>query len=243
MALGIVVFARLSSSRLPGKALRPVAGRCLLGRVFDRIRRTASGGQIVLATSVEAEDDDLAVFAESEGVPVYRGALDDVCGRALGCVRHFGFDTFVRVCGDSPFYDSGLMDYMIRLHTNTGADMVTNLRPRSYPPGLSVEILTADALARIHALTRDDGDREHMTRAAYAHADRFHIVNHARPLPDDLVDSLCIDTPTDLARAEWIIGKLEDPTAASLADIERHAREWKRHRAAVGKEQERSARS
>ena len=60
----IIVFARMDSVRLPGKALADLCGRPMLGRVLDRVRRAKRGGRIVVATSERKSDDEIAAFAD-----------------------------------------------------------------------------------------------------------------------------------------------------------------------------------
>ncbi len=229
MSLGIIVFARLSSRRLPGKALLTVAGRPLLGRVFDRLRQTKSGGEIVLATTTDPGDDPLVAFANQEEVRCFRGSLNDVCGRAINCAQQFQFQKIVRICGDSPFIDAGLMDLMIDEQARTNADIVTNLFPRTFAPGLSVEVLPLKVLEDIHALSDGASDLEHVTQAIYRHPEQFHILNHAAPHEIYQGLNLTVDTPDDLSRAEWITSQVNDPAIAPLSQITALARDWTAH--------------
>ena len=106
--VGIIVFVRYDSRRLPGKALCGLGGRPLLGRVLDRARLVPGGHPIVVATSDRAVDEPVATFTRSENVEVFRGSADDVAARALACAEAFGFVSFARICGDSPFKHDGI---------------------------------------------------------------------------------------------------------------------------------------
>lgn len=216
-ANGLILFARMASTRLPGKALLDVAGRPLLGRVLDRARRVR-GATLVVATTALAADDALTRFAESEGVSVFRGAAEDVAGRALACARAHGFVRFGRATGDSPFMDPGLFARLIERHEAEGLDLATNVFPRSFPPGLSAEVMATDALVRVVTATSDPRHREHVTTYIYANAQAFRIANIAAPDDRYAELNLAVDTADDLARATSIAHRLGARAATAPLD-------------------------
>lgn len=225
--LAVLVFARLDSRRLPGKTMTPLAGRPILGRVIDRLRRVAGSPAIVVATSDRTLDDPIADFATSEGVDVFRGALDDVARRAHDCALARGLQAIVRISADSPFIDPVVIGAVMDRFRHGDVDLATNVFPRSYPPGVSVEVLATEALSRMLAMTDDGEDREHVTRYIYAHADRFRIANVAVGGDRYRGISLTVDTPDDLARAAWIAGQLgTEQASAGLDRIVALARAW-----------------
>jgi spore coat polysaccharide biosynthesis protein SpsF len=231
--VGAIVFARMSSSRLPGKALLPIGRRPLLGWVLERTARANGLAQVVIATSTDASDDAVETFAREAGVPVYRGALDNVVARALACARAFDFAAFARVCGDRVFLEPADIDLSIQQMTRNRAeavDLVTNTQSGRVPAGLTTEIVRTDALARVLAETADPQDLEHLTRYFYRHADQFRIVDGAA-VPSALQDlRFVVDTADDLQRARYIVERLDDPAAAPLAEIAMLARSWDAHR-------------
>lgn len=224
----IAVFARLDSKRLPGKALTSLAGRPLLGRVLDRVRAAARADEpVVLATSDRAVDDPIATFGDAEGVAVFRGDGEDVAGRCLACADAFGAARVVRISGDSPFIDAALLRAVIARGAEADApDLATNVFPRTFPPGVSVESIAVSALRRMLAETADPQDREHVTRYIYANPGRFRIANVAAPDGRYAGVALTVDTPDDLAKAEWIAARLDDPVSADLDTIAALARRY-----------------
>ncbi len=215
MPLGLVVFARMDSRRLPGKALCDIAGRPLLGRVLDRVRAVHSAPPIVVATSARAVDDPIARFAKAEGVGLFRGDAADVLGRALACADHFAFSAIIRISGDSPFIDPGLIKQCVtRFEAVPEIDLVTNAMPKTFAPGLSVEVIATEALRRASREATATDEREHVTLYLYRHAARFRIENIAAPDERYLGITLTIDEPGDLDRATWIAQAL-GPRAAS----------------------------
>lgn len=209
--IGIIVQARLSSRRLPGKVLRPIGGRPMLALLLERLERVAGRDDIVVATSVEADDDALAAWCAAHDVVCFRGSLDDVAGRMLAAARAHGFDALVRVCADSPFLDPALVRRAVDAYRAHAPDLVTNLFPRrAWPRGQSVEVIRRAALERTYDEMDGPGDREHVTPYFYRHPDRFHLL----PLEASVDHSearLVVDTAEDLAEAERIVARAPRP--------------------------------
>lgn len=111
----VIIQCRLNSSRLPGKAALDMHGAPLLARVIERCRLAGLASEVVVATSDQPEDEIVSAIAASAGAPVYRGSLDDVRARLLGCARAFGADVFIRATADNPFVEPDLIDALIAL--------------------------------------------------------------------------------------------------------------------------------
>lgn len=215
----LVLLARLDSRRLPGKGLMDLGGRPVLGRAVDRLRRCGIVNDIILATSDRALDDDLEAFAMREGIGCYRGDAHDVAKRCVDACDAYGLEWFVRICGDSPFADPDVVDDVSRCFLDTGADVATNVFPRSFPIGASAEAVSIAAMNRVLAATDDLAYREHVTLYAYENPDAF-TIESVPPATDDYEDlSIAIDTPEDLTRARRLIALLRDPNTATLAEI------------------------
>lgn len=227
--VGVIVFGRMDSRRLPGKMLRRIAGRPLLNHVIDRARRIPGNLPLAVATSRRPVDDAIVRACEREGVAVFRGSAEDVAARAVACAEARGFKAFVRLCGDSPFHDGALAGEIVAMHARANADVTTNVFPRSFPPGVSVEVVKTESLRRVLALTAEPADREHVTRYFYRHPGDFHIENLAAPAGRYGGVDLTVDTPTDLARADWIMSRLAERRAAATLDrVVSLARQWRR---------------
>jgi len=227
--IGVVIFSRLSSSRLPDKALMDMGGRPLLGRILDRLRRVRCADKLIVATSIEPSDDALAAFVDKEPeVDLFRGSLDDVSGRTLACMRAFDLDALVRICGDSPFEDPTMIDSMITLQNKTNADIASNVFVRTFPSGLSVEVISRTAYERAYPLMSDPKDFEHVTYYLYQHPEIFHIETVASEGGKDLSHlNLCVDTQQDFVRAVWIARQLGDGfNTAGVAELIKVANTW-----------------
>lgn len=226
MTTGLIIAARYDSSRLPGKMLLPIGPRPLLGCVVDRVRRVSGGHPIVIATSARETDNPIAEFARSEGLDVYRGAHDDVAGRMLACAQERGFAQFARICGDRPFLDPGLIETLLERLIVDGLDLATNNAKKTFPTGMTTEVISTDALRRALSRTVEPQDREHVTGYFYSHPENFRIFNLEAP-DDTWTDvNLALDTADDLARARWMANRLEKPAFTRLEDVIALARAW-----------------
>jgi spore coat polysaccharide biosynthesis protein SpsF len=203
--IGVVVQARMSSARLPGKVLMPLAGKALLAWLVERLRQTAL--PVVIATSRQPEDDGVEQLAASLGTACHRGPLDDVAARLAGAAEAAGFDAFVRANADSPLLDPALVRKARALYSEQPVDLVTNVFPRSFPKGMSVELIALGALRRMLKESQAAEDREHVTRYVYAHPEAFRIRNFAAERPQPALQ-LSVDTPEDFARMEACIRRL-----------------------------------
>ncbi len=228
MTVGVVIFSRLDSQRLPGKALKPFAGRALLGHVIDRAQAAKTPDMVIVATSDRASDDPLAAFAAREGAAVFRGAANDVLGRGLACAHTLRLDVVGRVCGDSPFIDPVLIDRMLAIHEAEGHEVTTNLHPRTFPAGMSFEIIGIRTLQRLDALADDPADREHMTSFIYANPGKFRIRNVVSGIQSPERMPLTVDSADDLVQANWLMRRLrESNKAITLDNVLALAREWR----------------
>ncbi len=207
--IGVIIFARFDSTRLPGKALREVNGKPLLDYVRERAEMIEKNDDVVIATSDRAIDDPIALWAASRGIGCFRGSCDDVAGRALHCARHFGFEAFIRINGDSPLIDFNLLSHACRIFQANSYEIVTNVLHRSYPPGNSVEIIQTAAMARAYDCMTQPAHHEHVTSYFYEHAADFAIFNLESGNAELVGMHLAVDTPEDLQRFAWLVGRMD----------------------------------
>lgn len=198
-----VVQGRMSSQRLPGKILRSIAGKPMIQYVIESVRMAQNVSEVVLATSDQASDDPVAEFAIEHGVPLVRGNLEDVAGRFLRVAEEYEAEVIVRISGDSPLIDHRVIDLGVEVFQASACPLVTNVRPRTYPPGCSVEVFSVSALQAVYP---DMGvsEREHVTPALY-HGKFKNFVHSA-----DLSDSpLTVDTAEDFELMVQIIEAMD----------------------------------
>jgi spore coat polysaccharide biosynthesis protein SpsF len=198
----IVIQARMSSARFPGKVLASLNGTPVLAHVVNRLSPVIARADILVATSDRTSDDPIAAYAPTLGVGVVRGPLDDVLERFRMCARLRPVDWIGRINADSPLLDPDVVRRVLDARTDREADLVTTVFPRTFPAGQNVELMRADVLMQLpdDELTADD--REHVTAFFYRHPDRFSIRNiesHRALVPGE---SLAVDTLDDLRRLE-----------------------------------------
>jgi spore coat polysaccharide biosynthesis protein SpsF len=208
--IGVVVQARMGSERLPGKVLRPLAGRPALDYVIERVSRAGEPDLVVVATSDDASDDPIAEHCAASGVEFHRGPLADVAARIGEVVERFDLSAFARVSGDSPLLDQRILDRAIARFREGNADVVTNVFPRTYPSGQSVEVVSRVTFEAALAEMDEPGDREHVTPFLYRHADRFEIVNLAADHDHGEID-MALDTAADAELIEAMLARMERP--------------------------------
>jgi len=210
MDVGAIIQARMSSQRCPGKVLHVVSGKPLLMYIIEKLQRISNLKQIVVSTSEDGQDDLIENFCREHQIECYRGSLNNVVERFCGALNQYPMDAFVRVNGDSPLIDGKLIEEGIEIFKKGDYDLVTNVFPRSYPKGQSVEVINSrslkDAVKRI--VTKDD--REHVTRFFYHNADEFKIFNMLSN-EDRSGMQLSVDTEEDMKLFGALISQMDRP--------------------------------
>ena len=156
-----IVQARMSSSRLPGKVLKPLAGRAVLEHVVRRLEHCRTLDEVVVATSDDASDDPIVSWCENYGVRFHRGSLDDVLGRYRDAAHHFGAEVVVRITADCPVIDPIVVDLVV--DGFLGGDYDYFGLGGEFPNGLDCEVMTQSALERAADEAIRPSDREHVT--------------------------------------------------------------------------------
>jgi spore coat polysaccharide biosynthesis protein SpsF len=164
---GAIIVARMGSKRLPGKALRATLGWPLIEIVCRRLLLSGfTPERLVVATTDRPEDRELVDWCTSFGVEAYLGDESNVAARCLACAQWRGWRAFARVNGDSPFAPGELINAALAEVTLRGTSFVTNLAPRSFPYGVSVEAIdTAMYHESLSAMRPDEA--EHVTLHLY----------------------------------------------------------------------------
>jgi spore coat polysaccharide biosynthesis protein SpsF len=213
-----ILQARMSSTRLPGKVMRPLAGRPMIERQLERLGRSATLERLIVATSDQESDDPLAEHLARSGVDVFRGSLHDVLDRYVAAARAFGVTgVVVRLTADCPLADPQVIDDCVRLHAALGVAYTSNGRNRTYPRGLDVEAFNLDGLLAAHRESQDPYDREHVTPFLYRHPDRF-TQGELIQARDESRLRWTVDTPEDFDFVERVYGALYSTTPAFTSD-------------------------
>jgi len=169
-----LIQARMGSSRLPGKVLLDIGGKPMIQRVVERTRRAGRLDDVVVATTSDEADRPVAEFCASMDIPFSRGSQHDVLDRYYQAAQAHGADIVVRITGDCPAIDPGLIDNVVSLMGDARSlktDFACNRLPppfgRSFPIGLDVEVCTFTALARAWREATEPFHREHVMPYLY----------------------------------------------------------------------------
>lgn len=172
--LGIVIQARMGSSRLPGKMGREFYdGNSLLEIVTKRILSASDKMPVIIATTKERKDDYIADTSKKLGVSVFRGSEEDVMSRFIGAAEKYQFNTLIRICADNPFIQPKYIRQLINYNKDLTADYV-GFRLNKKKPGIQThlgffpELVSLQALKEIHNSNLDSIYKEHVTNYFYS---------------------------------------------------------------------------
>ncbi|MCX6772878.1 MAG: glycosyltransferase family protein [Candidatus Micrarchaeota archaeon] len=192
-----IIQARMGSTRLPKKVLADVEGKPMMHWIAMRLKASKKVSKIVVATTTEKVDGQVEEFAKSEGIPCYRGSVNDIVDRCYQAALQSGCGAVVRITADCPLVDPALVDEMLVAFEKGKFDFYSNVEPPSYPDGLDVEILSYDCLERLWKATRDDSFLAEWFRTYLVqNPDKFRLGNHKYK--------------TDLSSLRWTVDEKED---------------------------------
>lgn len=198
MKVVALIQARMGSSRLPGKVLSLIQGEPLLQVLVRRIRKSASIDQIVVATTTDSIDDQIAEWSKQNGVDVFRGDANDVLARFYHAAKAFNAEIIVRITADDPLKDPIVIERAICLCTsNNNLDYVSNTLTPTYPEGLDIEVFKITALTKAFNEAVLTSDREHVTPYIWRHPNIFDCLNFENDIDYSHI-RLTVDYDNDL---------------------------------------------
>lgn len=194
----IIVQARMTSTRLPGKVLIPVLGKPLLEYQLERLGRVKMAQQIVIATTKNDTDQPIVELCQRLGFGFFRGSEEDVLSRFYGASLKFRADNIVRITADCPLIDPIIIDNLIDkfLENYLEVDYVSNTLKRTYPRGMDAEVFSFEVLSKILKNAADPYDREHVTPYIYRNQEQFRIIN--------------VENPQNSSQHRWTVDTEED---------------------------------
>lgn len=163
MKVVAIVQARMGSTRLPNKVMKPISGIPMIELLLARLAKAQNVDQIVLATSTDQRNTPLVEHAEKLGYTCVRGSESDVLERYLVTARQVQADIIVRITGDCPLIDPELVDKIIEQYKSSGVDYLSNTSPATFPDGLDTEVFSLQALERAGRESQEPFDHEHVT--------------------------------------------------------------------------------
>ena len=191
-----ILQARVSSSRLPGKVLKPLLGVPMLLRQIERLQKSQKIDRLLVATSIEPSDDLIEKLCEEHGIECYRGSLNDVLARFYLAAHAFNPEHVVRLTADCPLTDSVLIDDVIGYYLDGGFDYASNAIHPTFPDGLDVEVLRFSFLGQSWREATLPSQREHVTPFIHQQPLRFKIGHYK--------------SSSDLSHLRWTVDEPKD---------------------------------
>lgn len=174
----MILQARMGSTRLPGKSLLLLAGRPLVARVIERVKRCKLVDTFVLATTRKRQDDPLETLGRELGIAVFRGAESDLVDRYYQAALEFSAEVIVRVPADNPAPEPAEIDRIIEYHIDSHNDFSSNypdIFDNGYPDGIGAEVFSIEALTKVWETSTDPRNREHPHTNFYENPGVFRI--------------------------------------------------------------------
>lgn len=204
-----IIQARMGSTRLPDKVLKMVGEKSILEILINRLGKSKFLDEIVVATTIDENDDVIAELSKNIGVKWYRGSEEDVLSRYVEAARAFNADIVVRITADNPLTDPNLMDKLIERNFESDADYTYC---NDAPLGVSPEIINLSALEKADKIAKLQSEREHVTIYIKNHPEIFEIQSIESNFKNRSI-RLTVDTIDDLKVMRLIyenLGNLEE---------------------------------
>lgn len=200
MRIEAFIQARMGSTRLPGKVLKPVLEKPLLQFLIERLTYSKEIDEIIVLTTREIEDDPIVSFCEENHIICFRGSEEDVLDRYYQASLQRKPDAIVRITADCPLIDPDIVDQIVKVfrHEYPNIDYISNSLQKTFPPGLDVEVFSFKALEKAFQNAVYPEEREHVTVYFYRHPELFILKNIAHTLSLNH-HRWTVDTPEDFA--------------------------------------------
>lgn len=195
-AVTAIIQARMTSARLPGKVMKEVLGRPLLSYVIERVRSCKYIKDIVIATTLNPEDDSIANFGYIERINVYRGSENNVLERFYEAATLFNAMHIMRITADCPLIDPDLLTVLIDYYFAENLDYASNCDYPTLPDGLDAEVFNFETLNYAHKHAVLPSEIEHVTPYIRNHPEKFKIGSWKYH--------------DDLSRLRWTVDEAED---------------------------------
>ncbi len=198
----ILIQARFSSTRLPGKVLFPICETTLLGLLLNNLSSTKI--PIYVLTSDSTSDDPVAEYCTQNHISYFRGPLEDVSSRFANFLKLHDYDYFIRISADSPLMDPEIVQTAIDVSHSGQFDLITNVLKRTFPKGQSVEMVNTRKFLSLQSKINTPELQEHVTKIFYETPDHFNIKNFESGADYGHIQ-LSVDTPVDFIKIEKML--------------------------------------
>lgn len=193
-----IIQARMASTRLPQKAMLDIAGHTMLWHVVQRLHDCQNLDEVVVATTVNTEDQAITDFCRAQGFHCYRGSSEDVLDRYFQAAKAYKAEAVVRITSDCPLIDPEIVDELIKRYSDSPDEYAgaSTIIRRSYPRGLDCELVSMSTLTNLWERVTEPKYREHVTLYIYDHLHDFRMIS--------------LEFPEDLSRYRWTVDEQAD---------------------------------
>ncbi|MCM1498447.1 MAG: glycosyltransferase family protein [Clostridium sp.] len=211
-----IIQARMGSSRLPNKVLRPLCGRPMLQHIVSRMQKSECIDHIMVATTVKEDDNAIEELCRQIQIECYRGSENDVLDRYYQAASRYKPQNVVRITADCPFIDPVVVDHIIQIHEKGGYDYTSNVLVETYPDGLDTEVFKISALERAWREANLASEREHVTPYIKCKGEfkRYSVERS----PSLATKRWTVDTEADFALAVQVYNALYDQDSIFLME-------------------------
>jgi spore coat polysaccharide biosynthesis protein SpsF len=173
--IGIIIQARMGSTRLPGKIMLDLGGKPVLLHVVERCRK-ANVDEVIVATTTDKKDDAIVDFCKENNVKYFRGSEDDVLDRYYQCAKKFELTHIIRVTSDCPVIDFNIINELIKKYIEGDYDYASNIAEnRTFPRGYDVEVFKFDILKNTKDNAKLKSEKEHVTKYIINNLKKFEV--------------------------------------------------------------------
>jgi spore coat polysaccharide biosynthesis protein SpsF (cytidylyltransferase family) len=199
--IGLIVFARMSSKRFPGKVMHKIfKNQSIIDIILDNLKKAKLLSNTVIATTKNKSDKKIVEYCKSKNIKCFKGNNQNVFLRTADCIKKYKFNYFVRICADRPLFDIRLMKNMIKLILLKNYDIVTNVNPRTYPKGLTCEVAKTNIFKSVNKIRLSSIDKEHIFNYFYKKK-TFKIYNISGNFNKKFLNqNFCIDNKSDMKK-------------------------------------------
>ena len=192
----VVLQARMSSTRLPGKVMSQINGHPMIYWEISRISKAKLVNKTVVAISDQSSDDILANYLESIHQEYIRGSLDNVLGRYVKAEENYNPSAVIRLTADCPLVMPELIDQYLEIFHKSDFDYLSNTLELSYPDGLDIEIIKPGIFKKLLEFNLSEEEKEHVTLGIYSRKDKFRTHN--------------VSNKTNISDFRWTVDTLDD---------------------------------
>lgn len=192
-----IIQARTGSTRLNNKIFLDLKGKSLLWHIINRIKNSKNIEDIIIATTVNKNDDEIMKFAMQNNMKYFRGSEENVLDRFYQTAKKYKIDDIIiRITADDPFKDPRVIDKAVCIFLRENYDYVSNTIKPTYPEGIDIEVFSFSALEKAWEEADGKSDKEHVTSYIWKNPNKFKTYN--------------FEYKEDLSYLRWTIDYEED---------------------------------